>query len=69
MRRDCVSIRIVSDHIHEEDEEFEVVLEDMNLPDYAAITPDVARVKIINVESELLCMHFYLFLLLLFSQL
>ncbi len=64
-----MSIRIVSDHIHEEDEEFEVVLEDMNLPDYAAITPDVARVKIINVESELLCMHFYLFLLLLFSQL
>ena len=49
-RRVCFTVQIASDHIHEEDEEFEVVLEGRSLPDYATITSDVARVKIINVR-------------------
>ena len=60
-RRVCFTVQIVSDHIHEEDEEFEVVLEGRSLPDYATITSDVARVKILNVKSEFLLMLLFFF--------
>ena len=52
-KRQCVSISIVSDHIHEEDEEFQAVLTGKGLPDYVTIAPSTARIKIINIRSVL----------------
>ena len=51
--RRCWSISIIHDHIHEDNEKFQLVLSGSSLPYYVSISPAVSNVTIINVKSKL----------------
>ena len=57
----CQSISIIPDHIHEDNEKFQLLLSGYSLPNYVSISPAVCTVTIINIKSKLSQALKYLF--------
>ena len=52
--RHCVSISIVHDYIHEDDESLHLMLSrHSSLPSYVRTTPAISTINVINVKSKL----------------
>ena len=48
----CTSLNIIHDHIHEMEEEYEVVLFNDELPYYVRLNPNTLNIRVKNVERK-----------------